>query len=57
MRVCRLRQGVSGEWRKDHKEKFYDLYFLPNTSTVAKSSSTKRAGHIACMGSETRTEF
>ena len=44
------RDGVTGEWRKLHKEELRDLYSLPNMVWVVKSRRMRWAEHVACMG-------
>jgi hypothetical protein len=43
------RDGVTGEWRRLHKEELNDLYSSQNIIQVIKSRRMKRAGHVACM--------
>jgi hypothetical protein len=43
------RDEVTGEWRKLHKEKLYDLH-IPNIIQVIKSKRMRWAGHVALMG-------
>jgi hypothetical protein len=40
---------VTGEWRKLHKKRLYDLYFTPNIIRVIKSRIMRSAGHVARM--------
>ena len=40
---------VTGEWRKLHKKKLYDLCFTPNIIRVIKSGKMRSAGHVARM--------
>jgi hypothetical protein len=44
---------VTGEWRKLHSEKLYNLYSFPNIIRQIKSRKMRWAGHAACMGEET----
>jgi len=44
------RYGVTGEWRKLHKEDLNDLYSSPNTVRLIKSRRMRWAGHVARMG-------
>jgi hypothetical protein len=44
------RDGVTGEWRRLHKEELNDLYSSPNIIRVIKSRRTRWAGHVARMG-------
>jgi hypothetical protein len=39
--------GVTGEWRKLHNEKFTDLSPSPNINQVIKSIKMRWVGHIA----------
>ena len=41
------RDGVTGEWRKLHKEELNDLYCSPNIVRVIKSRRMRWAGHVA----------
>ena len=41
------REEVTGEWRKLHKQEFYDLYCSPNIFRVIKSIIMGLAGHVA----------
>ena len=43
------RDGVTGEWRKLHKEELNDLYCSPNIMRVIKSRIMRWAGHVARM--------
>ena len=43
------RDGVTGEWRKLHKEELNDLYCSPNIVRVIKSRRMRWAGHVARM--------
>ena len=45
-----MRDEVTGEWRKLHKEERRDLYSLPNIVRVVKSRRMREAGHVARMG-------
>jgi hypothetical protein len=38
------RDEVTGEWRKLHNEKLYDLYLSPTIMWVIKSRGTRWAG-------------
>jgi hypothetical protein len=42
------RDEVTGEWRRLHSEKLYDLY-SPNILQVIKSRRMRWAGHVARM--------
>jgi hypothetical protein len=44
--------GVTGEWRRLHKEELNDLYYSPNIVRVIKSRRMRWAGHVACVGEE-----
>jgi hypothetical protein len=44
------RDEVTREWRKLHNEEISDLYSLPNTVRVVKSSRMRWAGRVARMG-------
>jgi hypothetical protein len=44
------RDEVTGEWRRQHKEELYALYFSPNIIRVIKSRRMIWAGHVALMG-------
>jgi hypothetical protein len=39
-----------GGWRKLHNEELHNLYSSPSIIRMIKSSRTKWAGHMACMG-------
>jgi hypothetical protein len=39
-----------GEWRNLHKEDLHDLYSLPKTIRIIKSSRMRWVGHVAQMG-------
>jgi hypothetical protein len=43
------RDEVTGEWRRLHNEKRYDLY-SPNIIRVVKSRRMRGVGHVARMG-------
>ena len=45
-----LRDEVTREWRKLHKEEFSDLYSSSNIVRVIKSRRIRWAGHVARMG-------
>jgi len=44
------RDEVTGEWRRLHIEKHYDLYCSPNFIGLIKSRKTRWAGRVARMG-------
>ena len=48
---------VRGEWRKLHNKELNDLYCLPNTLRVIKSTTMRWAGHVVRMGGEAYTGF
>jgi len=48
----RMRDEVTGEWRKLHKEELNDLYSLPNIVRVVTSRRMRWAGHVARMGED-----
>ena len=48
-RVLRRIFGVTGEWRKLHKEELNDLYCSPNIVRMIKSVRNRWAGHVARM--------
>ena len=45
-----MRDEVTGEWRKLHKEELRDLYSLPNIVRVVKSRKVGWAEHVVRMG-------
>ena len=45
----RKRDDVTGEWRKLHNEKLYDLYCSPNIIQM-NSRRMKWTGHVARVG-------
>jgi hypothetical protein len=50
------RDEVTGNWRRLHKEKLYDLYSSPNIIRVIKSA--RWAGHVALWkAGEVRMRF
>jgi hypothetical protein len=40
---------VTWKWRRQHNEKLYELYSIPNTGVI-KSRRMRWAGHVARMG-------
>ena len=46
------RGGVTGEWRKLHKEELNDLHYSLNVVGVMKSIRMRWAGHAAHVGEE-----
>ena len=43
------REGVTGEWRRLHKEELNYLYCSPNIIRVIKSRRMRWVGHVAYM--------
>jgi hypothetical protein len=43
---------VTGDWRKLHNEKLYDVYSSPRIIRIVKSRWMKCAGHVARMGAK-----
>jgi hypothetical protein len=41
------RGGVTGEWRKVHKEELHDFYSSPNIIRIKKARRMRWAGHVA----------
>jgi hypothetical protein len=41
---------VTGEWRRLHNDKLYDVYSSPDIIRVIKSRRMRWAGHVARMG-------
>jgi hypothetical protein len=48
------RDEVTGEWRKLHNWELHNLYSPSNIVRQIKSRRTKWAGHVSCMGKETK---
>jgi hypothetical protein len=44
------RGGMTGGWRKLHKEELHNFYFSPRIIRIIKSRRMKWAGHVARMG-------
>ena len=44
------RDEITGNWRRQHNEKLYDLYSSPNIIRAIKSSRKRWAGHATRMG-------
>jgi hypothetical protein len=44
------RDGVTGGWRKLHKEELHNLYSSPIIIRIIKSRRMRWAGHVARMG-------
>jgi hypothetical protein len=44
------RDGVTGGWKKLHKEELHNLYFSPSIIRIIKSRRMRRVGHVARMG-------
>jgi hypothetical protein len=44
------RDGVTGGWRKLHKEGLHDLYPSPSIIRIIKSRRMRWVGHVARMG-------
>jgi hypothetical protein len=44
------RDGVTGGWRKLHKEELHNLYSSPSIIRIIKSRRTRWAGHVTQMG-------
>ena len=45
-----MRDEITGEWRKLHKEELRDLYSIPNSVRVVKSRRMRWAWHVPLMG-------
>jgi hypothetical protein len=50
------RDGVTGGWRKLHKDELHNLYSSPNIIRIIKSRRMRWAGHVARMA-EKRTVY
>jgi hypothetical protein len=46
----KLRDGVTGGWRKLHNEELHNLYSSPTIIRIIKSRRMRGAGHVARMG-------
>jgi hypothetical protein len=44
------RAGVTGGWRKLHKEELHNLYSSPSIIRIIKSKRMRWAGHVTRMG-------
>jgi hypothetical protein len=44
------RDGVTGRWRKLHKEELHNLYSSPSIIRIIKFRRMRWAGHVARMG-------
>jgi hypothetical protein len=44
------RDGVTGGWRKLHKEELHNLYSSPSIIRIIKSRRMRWVGHVARMG-------
>jgi hypothetical protein len=47
------RDEVTGEWKRQHNDEIYALYYSPNIIRVIKSRRLRWAGHVALMGERT----
>jgi hypothetical protein len=52
----RMRDEVTGEWRKLLNEELHDLYSSPSRIRIMKARMMRWAGHVARMG-EKRNEY
>jgi len=44
------REEVAEDRRRLHNEKLHNLYASPNIIKVTKSTRTRWAGHVVCLG-------
>jgi hypothetical protein len=44
------KEEITGDWRRQHNEKLYDLYSSPNIIRTIKSGRKRWVGHATRMG-------